>query len=348
MTATATTTTTTATTTTKKKTLSSRLTTWLFAPTRPVLAPVLRVVLLAWVFFERFDNPGGQVAAHLASRPLPLLHAPHVQSLVGAFDAWPMTPATTDALGLALRIACVAAVLGVLTRVSLAVVAVGFVVTYGVMSGWGFFNHTPAIGGQLVIALVVVPGSTAWSVDRLLLTWWRRRRGAVLSWRDGLAPLVPRFGELLLLLVVGSLYFASGFAKVRYDVGDWLDGSTLQFYLTGGASRGNMWIGPADTDFISAYVYGAQPPGWLRRLATSTLLCAVLSWVTLVVELGAPFFLLAGGRWRVMWCLGAIAFHTGIVLMMGISFWMWVVVDAVVALVVIVPALAARFSSSTR
>ena len=314
----------------------------LLAPRTPLLAPILRVLLVLWLLLERFGDVGRHLRRHLDVHPLALLHAPHVVEPLTALGLWPMTPATTDLLARVLTTACVCAVVGLGTRLALAVVAVCFITYYGVVSGWGFFNHTPVIGCQLVIALAVVPGTTAWSLDRLLLTAWRRRqqrrRGQpLLPWRQGLAPPVPRFGEVILLLVVGSLYLASGLAKLRYGGLDWLDGDVLRFYLSGQASQRDFWLGPLGTDLISAHVYAAQSPPWVRTLAQSSALCLVLSWLTVFVELSAPVLLLASRKTAVLWCLSAIGFHTAVRVMMGISFAMWSAVDGVIVVTMIVP-----------
>lgn len=319
----------------------------LFALRRPLLVPLLRICLLTWLLFERFDNVARHLRLSIGEHAPSLLHAPHVVSALSAIGAWPVTPGFTDTFATVLVTATIFAIFGIFTRPSLVVVGGCFVVYYGIVSGWGFFNHTPAIGGQLVVALAVVPGTTAYSVDRLLLTWWRRRRDPTLPWRDGIAPRVPFFGELIVLVVVGSLYFASGLSKLRYGGLSWLSGDILRFYLSGAAGSADMWVGPAaDTFEISAYTYGASTTAWVRAMSSSTAAMVLLSWLTVITEFGAPLFLLLGGRWRVLWCMSAAGFHIAVRGMMGIGFTMWIWTDLLIAAVAVGEWLAAQSAAA--
>lgn len=303
----------------------------LFAVERPFLVPFLRVVLCLWL--AAFRMPG-EARAFLgaAAKPAGLLHAPVVEAL--GFP-WPL-PGWAPLLPTILVALSVLAAFGVLTRVSLGALFVAWLYVGGVRSGWGFFNHTPALAAQVVLALAILPGTTAWSVDRLVL-WLARRRlpgAAPTTLREALAPPCLVFGERLLLLAVGLVYFASGVAKLRHGGLSWLDGTTLAWYLEG--TQTQLWFGPAgapadlrwkDGFGIEGYTYLSgsvfDVGAVLARLPGVPLL---LSWATLVLELGAPVFLWSSPRRRGIFCLAVIGFHTAVVVLVGPGFDLWMVI----------------------
>lgn len=303
----------------------------LFAEERPFLVPFLRVVLCLWL--AAFRMPG-EARAFLgaAAKPAGLLHAPVVEAL--GFP-WPLPP-WAPLLPTVLVVLSLLGAFGVLTRASLGALFVAWLYVGGVRSGWGFFNHTPALAAQVVLALAVLPGTTAWSVDRLVL-WLVRRRlpgAAPTTLREALGPPCLVFGERLLLLAVGLVYFASGVAKLRYGGLSWLDGTTLAWYLEG--TQTQLWFGPAvapvelpwkDGFGIEGYTYLSgsvfDVGAILARIPGVPL---VLSWATLFLELGAPFLLWSSPRRRALFCLAVIGFHTAVIALVGPGFDLWMVI----------------------
>ena len=310
-----------------------------------LLPPALRIILVSWVLVERFWGSGAQLKRTLSQRPLILLEAPHLELPFGAFGAWPPTEAMQNAFEPILVAAALCAAVGLGTRASVLVTGLLFSVLYAIVAGFGFFNHTPALGAQVILALSVCAGASNLSVDRAITTWWRRRRGAPPTFQ--LPPTAP-WGAVLICCTVGVIYLASGLAKLRYGGLDWFDGTTLQFYLAGGSRGSQTWLSLPGSDDVVAYAYMAQPSRLALALSSSKLVCALLSWAALVVEVGAPFFLLAGPRSRIAWCLGAIGFHLAVLQMMGISFNIWMVVDAVIAVVSIMAVVSARLAEKAK
>ncbi|MDP2343676.1 MAG: hypothetical protein Q8O67_22140 [Deltaproteobacteria bacterium] len=294
--------------------------------------PLMRVALIAWLLVTRFFEAPGRLAASLHKRPIEVLDAPHLEALLHPLGLWPMPAGFVDAIGPVLWIGSVCALLGIATRLSLVATAFAFFVCNAVGSGWGFFNHTPALPEQVLIALALLPGTTGFSVDRWLLLQWRRRRGDRSPWIDTVCPLVPRFGEVFVFVVVGLFYAASGIAKVRLGLGGWLSGETLQWYLAGGAAKHQYWYGPAGGDTISGYLYVGQATPLGLLLSSSQAITAVLSWTTLLAELGALVFLLMGGWWRVGWIAVAIVFHIVVRITLGPGFSDWILIDVVLGM----------------
>ncbi len=311
---------------------------------RDLVLPLLRIVLLGWLLATRFIGASEGLRASLRKHPLELLHAPHLERTLGQLGWWPPPGGLVAAVGPALLICGICALIGLATRPALLLTGLAFIVINAVGSGWGFFNHTPALPGQLLLALALLPGSTGFSLDRCLLLAWRRRRGDSTPWLEIVCPPVPRFGEIFVGAVVGAFYTASGLAKVRADLLPWLSGSTLQWYLAGGARSLQYWYGPLDSDTISGHLYMGQVSPLGKWLASSSAMMAVLSWVTLATELFAPVFLILGRWWRVGFVVVAFGFHVVVRLTLGPAFTDWIIVDVVL----VVPFLVSVFRRGQR
>ncbi len=307
----------------------------LFRLERTAVVPLLRVVSLLWLLYFRFGHATPGVKSALSRHPPEILDAPHLEVVLGTVGLWPLPAWLVDALSPTLLVAGLCAAVGLATRLSLLVCFGAFTIMYGVIAGYGFFNHTPALPGQLLLALAVLPGTTSFSVDRLLLALWRRRRGDPRPLLETVWPAVPRFGELGVFAVVGLMYGASGIAKLRADAVDWLNGETLRWYLLGGG-RQQYWYGPLGPDgadgTIAGYHYMGQSPPLARWIGSSTPLVLLLAWMTLVLELSAFWCLVLGRWWRVGWVLITIAFHVGIVATLGPGFNEWIMVDTCLVL----------------
>jgi uncharacterized membrane protein YphA (DoxX/SURF4 family) len=322
--------------------------TWLMAPTTTVLAPLLRIGMCGWLLWERIPGAGERLSRMVSNRPLEALNAPLMEALLGAFGLSP-TPALLVVVAHVAAVAAVCAIVGLCTRPALLVFGLSFLTLMGVQSGYGFFNHTPALPAQLLFALAVVPGTTALSVDRAVLWWWRRRRATTTetatetatTLAQALLPPAPRFGEVLLLLNVGVVYAAAGYAKLRYGAYEWLNGETLSFYVSRAAET-QYWLRDAQGRIV-AYSYMASPSALALRVSTSTALCAFLSWASLLLELLAPVLLVWRPGSRVLWCASAIVFHAVIRQWMNIGFAAWICIDALILSAVVLPAAWAFF-----
>jgi len=318
----------------------SRLLAWLCAPVRPVLAPLLRVAVVGWMLVERVPGSSERMAKLLRDRPMSLLDVAHIEGVFRGLSSWPPPRAFVDHVELALWVTGLLAMVGLSTRLALLVFGALLTVVLGIQSGYGFFNHTVALPTQIVLALAVLPGTTAWSVDGLLWQRWQRFRR-----RPTTAPtttmttttlmMVPRFGDVLLLALVGVIYAAAGVAKLRMGAMGWLNGETLGFYLSNRAAT-QYWLRDPVSGVFVAHSYMSAPSALALWMSRSPLVCLLSSWAALVVELVAPVCLLLGGRARVLWCASAVGFHVGVIVLMGIPFAAWMWIDVLVAVPVVV------------
>jgi hypothetical protein len=315
--------------------MSERINAWLFAPQRDWLAPVLRVMLILMLLPSRFVGADDRLARAFRAHPRELIDAPHVETVLRLVDSWPPSRGLVDAVDVVLIVAGICAALGLFTRAALLVCVVFLTFEFGVLGGLGFFNHTPALPAQLLFALAVLPGTTAWSLDRVLLWRWRRYRGGTDAFVDVVHPPVPRFGELGLLLVVGLLYFASGFAKVRLGLWGWVNGETLTFYLNGGTQSVQEWYGPVahslgthgGAPVVDGYLYMSVTNAFARAL-TTPILVLPLSWGAVLFELlMLPLLLLGSLRVRAVAVAAAVAFHVVVLVTIGPNFVPWLLVD---------------------
>ena len=313
----------------------SRLLTWLCAPVRPILIPLLRVAVVGWMLVERVPGSGEQMAQALRNRPMSLLDVAHVEGVFRQLSSWPPPRAFVDHVELALWVTGLMAMVGLSTRLALLVLGALLTIVLGMQSGYGFFNHTVALPTQIILALVVLPGATAWSLDGLLHKRWQRFRRHASTMTSMTSTMVPRFGDVLVLVLVGVIYASAGVAKLRMGAGGWLNGETLSFYLSSRADT-QYWLKDPVTGVVVAHSYMSSPSVLALWMARTPPVCLLASWATLVVELIAPVCLLVGGRARVLWCASAFAFHLGIIALMGIPFGAWMWVDVLIAAPVVV------------
>jgi uncharacterized membrane protein YphA (DoxX/SURF4 family) len=225
---------------------------------------------------------------------------------------------------------------GLFGRVSLVFFTAIYVVTAAYGSSWGIINHASIAIAYALIFLSLSPGADRFTLDRLLRWAWRRRRGEQTPlWPALRGDDVPRYGLELLSIGMALAYAASGFAKLRHGGLGWLDGSTLQMHLQGVPRMPQLFIGPVDPSTVDAfrdgfgltsYLYASIPTSLGNVVSTLPAACAALAVATVVIELGVPVLLLLGGRARRFGVVVAVGFHVGIMVLMNISFWSWIVV----------------------
>ncbi len=199
----------------------------------------------------------------------------------------------------------------------------------GLQAGWGFFNHTPSMPITIMLALFILPGATACSVDAVLMNAWRKFRGRGVLWRDWrgwMFAKTPRFGDVFVLLLIGVVYAAAGIAKLKAGV-VWLDGSALAYYFSREA-REQLWL--KDGERVIAYSYLSSPSALALWIGKHQIAAAITSWATIFVEAIAPLALLWSNATRVLFGIAAIVFHVAVRTMMGIPFYDWIVVDVVI------------------
>ena len=146
--------------------------------------------------------------------------------------------------------------------------------------------------------LMLAPAGAVWSLDAWLMRWRLRRRGLAA------APspvLIPAWSVRLIQIQLCLMYFFTGLVKVVDDLpillqtgrpgpdADWLNGTAVYWVLN-------------DIELNRVPFAWLRPPLWL---------CQLLSWGTLVFEIGFPFLVLSR-RLRPWVLLGGLSFHLGI------------------------------------
>src|SRR5690606_6418610 len=151
-------------------------------------------------------------------------------------------------------------------------------------NSWGMVFHTEHLLVLSALIVGVAPAAEVWS--------WDARRN------DTQPPVASarRYGWALLAIrwVVVLSYVVAGVAKLRAAGMDWAAGEILRSHIAFDAVR-KLELGSVYSPIGAALV--AHP--WLFT---------PLAWLTLALELGAPLALL-GGRWALVWCCTAWAFH---------------------------------------
>ena len=199
----------------------------------------------------------------------------------------------------------VLAALGISTRVALLGFTLIFGQAYAQFSSTGFFGHAPSVMVLVLIMLVLLPGTCAVSVDR-----WRTAR--TLEDKAG-----AKWGERVLLLLLTCVYMSAGIAKLRHGGADWLNGDALRYYFYADLAGNRQLLLKSGTELVD-YIYLSPPTSlakWLREVPGAIL---VMSWMTLVLELGFGLVFVRRARNAVL--LATIGMHVSILVLMQISF----------------------------
>lgn len=194
--------------------------------------------------------------------------------------------------------------LGVFTRASASVACAAFFLYMGTYLGFGKSPYTSyVVHSQNIVVFVlgilaIAPGVGVYGFDGWRLRNWRWR---VREWPEtrGDTAKISAWPRLLVMLTLGLAYFGAGYCKLASHL-LWADGYTLQGHL------------------LSKHLLVDSPAGaWV---AQSYWLCLVLQIATLVLELGffaAVYF----PRWRWLFVLSSIGFHSSIYATMHINFF---------------------------
>ena len=228
-------------------------------------------------------------------------------------------------------VSALGAAFGFLGRFNLFVLALSSFLLGGLIEGLGNFDHNYSLPSQVLLILALVPGSMRISLDSLLLKKYRLFGAkAILQNAD--------WGLHLVLTVVVVTYFTAGISKIRYGGTDWLDGSTLTFYLQNHDSRyasGSRQLLIANTrdsktaNFKDHYGFEAHTYGNYQRskfnekiadwLVSKPALVAFFSLMTLIIEI-CGFVVFFNSKWRNTYLFTAILMHTSIGILMGLYF----------------------------
>jgi hypothetical protein len=174
-------------------------------------------------------------------------------------------------------------------RVTAPLCAAALLFTLTYRSAWGQVFHVENVLVLHVIALACAPAADVWAVAQRP------------------TPSAAGYGwsiKLLAALTVAT-YLLAGIAKLRLGGLAWIDGECLRDQVA--------------VDNLRKALLG-DGVGWgARPLIDHSASCAVVSVLTLVLELAAPVALL-GGRIGRIWACAAWVFHLGVFLTMNIVF----------------------------
>ena len=236
-----------------------------------------------------------------------------------------------SAFSILIMVSALCAAIGLLGRFNLFILALSSFLLGGLVEGLGNFDHNYSLPSQILLILALVPGSMRISLDNLLLTKFFRFDSKMDTSTSG-------WGLQLVLTLVVVTYFTAGISKIRYGGTDWLDGSTLSFYLQNHDSRypsGSRQLLIANaTDFKTAnfkdrYGFEAHTYGNYQRsafnekiadwLVSKPALVSFFALLTIVIEV-CGFVVFFNSKWRNAYLITAILMHTSIGILMGLFF----------------------------
>jgi len=229
----------------------------------------------------------------------------------------PLIPTHSEsatALLWAVRVAAACAALGLVTRLSTAVAALGTLFLFVIPNMYGHVAHVHHHLVWFTALLAASPCGDALSVD----AWWRRMRGR--------APVRPRrapcygFPLRAMAVVLGVSYFFAGIWKVVVGGPEWIFSNNLAYLAAKQAFSANGVDPVVGDQLVGVVAYPwtehftarrvVEPPAWLGRVG---------GMFTIVFELGFVFAILTP-RGRLVAALAGAAFHNSTRVFAGIGF----------------------------
>jgi len=191
----------------------------------------------------------------------------------------------------------VAALVGLFTRTSLFVFALGIWIFVAHLYSYGDRHHTQALFCIFLMLLALAPSGERLSVDALIRR--RRRHGGDAPDASGMSDMAIwplKVAHVLLAMT----YFSVGMSKLLHSGPRWLNGYTLQGHTFGDALERGHPLG----------IWLAQQHDVAVALSFFTILLEVFFFVSLFLPRLAPLFF-----------LGALAFQVGLYLAAGYDFF---------------------------
>ncbi len=269
-------------------------------------ARILAVAAQLFWFFPSLDHQINLAAknSHFVD-PQPIIRA--VASIVPR-DAL-FTPAGLTAVYWVTAAAGVLALIGLFTRASLFVLALGTWFFVGHAYSYADVHHPQALFAIFLMTLPFSPAGASYSIDALL----RRRRAGEAS-RPSAGP--PRsetaMWPLKLVHVLLALtYFSTGITKLLSGGVAWMNGYTLQNHIFNDAVNRDIPLG----------IWLAQQHTLCILLAVGTILFEMLFFVSLFLPRIAPYFF-----------IGGILFHIGLYLTSGHPFFEHIIMNLMLLL----------------
>lgn len=228
-------------------------------------------------------------------------------------------------------ICAIGSAIGLLGRFNLFFLALLSFLLGGLTEGLGNFDHNYSLPSQVLLILALVPGSMKISLDAFLFGKVSRIEREEEESKSG-------WGLNLILTLVVVTYFTAGISKIRYGGWQWLDGSTLTFYLQNHVSKypeGTKQLliandyDASETKWKDGFGFEAHTYGNYQRsdfnekiadwLITKPSLVSFFALMTLIVEIGG-FVVFFNSKWRNAYLITAILMHTSIGVLMGLYF----------------------------
>jgi hypothetical protein len=215
------------------------------------------------------------------------------------------TPAGFGVIYKVTVIAGVLALIGLFTRTSLFVFALGTWFFVSHRYSYADVHHPEALFAIFLKTLPFSPAGDRLSVDALLRRWRARRRGkpADTAGVSDLAMWPLKLAHVLLAMT----YFSTGITKVLAGGLDWMNGYTVQIYTFGDAIQRNLPLG----------VWVAHHHTLCVLLGAFTILFETFFFVSLFLPRYAPLFFAAG-----------ILFHIGLLVTSGHPFYQHILLNA--------------------
>lgn len=202
-----------------------------------------------------------------------------------------------------------AAFVGLLSRVSLWVFALGNIVLHGHAYSYGEIHHPDAIMMIALVALAMSPAGKALSVDAAWKRWREQGKESVsVCENQGEVGTFSRWPLKLIQVLFVFVYFDAAMSKLVESGLDWLNGYTLQYYL---AQDGMRW--------------GSDLGVWMSR---HHVLSIVSSVGTFLFELSFVMVILFP-RLALIYLPVGLALHAGIYFTMKAPFFTYMVLYAV-------------------
>ena len=193
-------------------------------------------------------------------------------------------------------IAGVAALIGLFTRASLLIFALGTWFFVAHLYSYADIHHPEAVFCIFLLALAFAPSGDSLSVDALIRRA-RAGRHVLEAPREADTAMWPlKLAHVLIALT----YFSTGLTKMVFGGLDWMNGYTLQGYLLADGLRRNLPLG----------LWVAQHHTLCVLLSIFTVVLELSFFISLFVPRTAPFFL-----------LNALLFQIGLLLTAGHKFY---------------------------
>jgi hypothetical protein len=185
------------------------------------------------------------------------------------------------------------AAIGLFTRISTVVTAIGVFFLHGIFLGSNAFNHAWFLTMYAFIALCFARTNDRWSVDYYLKKYFRKKIRHNQHRPKKITLADTGFARQLFLVFAVGFYFAAGLSKLHNAGLAWTNGHLIQYF---------------------AEMYNEPPLGSI--LANSLFLSQLSAVISLLFELGAIAALFSRQA-RLILVLGWIGMHIGIRFSLG-------------------------------